>query len=177
MIDFVEWHDVESLCVSICSAWIEDNTSPPDHIIGLARGGLVPATIIAHQLGVRTVISHGYHSYDDDGGAPAHARKEHGTMYQDCIEDLMKVLEGPVVLIIDDLCDEGITMSGMVKRLIKKLDKHIIVKTATLYCKEHSSYIPDHVGKMVGSNWLAFPWESSEALQSNSESALISAIA
>ena len=141
-----------------------DPVNPPDHIIGLARGGLVPATIIAHQLGVRTIHSHGYHSYDDESTT----RQDHGTMYQDCVEDLANVLEGPHVLIVDDLCDEGITMSGMVKRLIKRLDKHILVNTATLYCKEHSSYRPDYIGKMVGPSWLEFPWETPELSRASS---------
>ena len=172
MIDRVSWGDVEELCINICDSWSHEGPNwgkPPDRVIGLARGGLVPATIIAHQLGVRTVYSHGYHSYDDK----SKDRVQHGTMYQDCVEGLWYELsDGDTILVVDDLCDEGITMSGMVERLYQKFLGDITVKTAALYCKEHSSFRPDYIGKVVGNNWLAFPWERRDVAQSGSASAL-----
>lgn len=158
MIKSICWYDIEKMCGNIAHQ-IEEKNINIDAIIGLSRGGLVPSTILAHFLQIREVLVHGYHSYDEltnmrDPG------NDHGYMYQDVVYDLMKGLQGKHILIVDDLCDEGITMDGLTKRLYKKFHKGAVnFMTATLYCKEHSIFKPDFVGKFCGKDWLVFPWE------------------
>jgi uncharacterized protein len=161
----VSWFDINKLCQNLCNQISfgtnkeTDETIKPDHVIGLARGGLIPATIIANTLGVRTVISHGYHSYDEDTCLRDY-RNPHGIMYQDGVIDLRKGLQGPNVLIVDDLCDEGITMDGMVTRLNTKFHRGILnVKTAVLFCKGRSRFRPTYSAEECGDDWLSFPWE------------------
>ena len=155
----VSWNMVESLCKKISSQVKYSNGKTADHVIGLARGGLVPATIIANYNGVRTVISHGYHSYDEENQCRDY-RNPHGVMYQDGVVDLMKGLQGGNILVVDDLCDEGITMKGMITRLEKKFHENVLdIRTAVLYCKSHSKFRPNYIGKDVDNSWIKFPWE------------------
>lgn len=154
----LHWSDIETQCNKITNNIKHDDVSI-DAVIGLSRGGLVPATIVAHKLHVREVLVHGYHSYDDDTNA-RDLDNTHGVMYQDVVYDLMKGLSGKRILVVDDLCDEGITLQGLVKRLYKKFHKGAVhFYTATLYCKDHSIFKPDYVGEHCGKDWLVFPWE------------------
>ena len=156
----LHWVDIQDQCNKIVNC-IDHGGISIDAIIGLSRGGLVPATCLAHLLNVREVLVHGYHSYDEDTNT-RYTDNNHGVMYQDVVYDLMKGLSGKHILIVDDLCDEGITLQGLVKRLHKKFHKGAVhFYTATLYCKEHSVFKPDFVGEHCGKDWLVFPWERS----------------
>ena len=122
--------------ISFGECEVTGGTIRPDHVIGLARGGLVPATILANSLGVRTVIGHGYHSYDDDTQMRDY-RNPHGVMYQDGVIDLRKGLLGSNILIVDDLCDEGIlgnTIDMIVAASKGELDINTAAKVATGCC-------------------------------------------
>ena len=82
------WVDIEQQCGHIVDQ-IGTRCKEEDHqidaIIGLSRGGLVPATIIAHLLHVREVLVHGYHSYDDNTNM-RDPSNTHGVMYQDVVK-------------------------------------------------------------------------------------------
>lgn len=153
-----DW-DVISECCSNIKQQIVERELKIDSIVGLSRGGLVPATILAHMLSVRKVLVHGYHSYDDQ----THKRcneNPHGVMYQDVAWDL-SFSAGGDLLIVDDLCDQGITMKGLVKRLEDKLtDSDTNFHTAALFCKTRSVFLPDFIGMTCGDEWIAFPWET-----------------
>ena len=49
---FYTWQDVERACTSISLQMYKDNYRP-DYIVGITRGGNVPATILSNMLGVR----------------------------------------------------------------------------------------------------------------------------
>ena len=49
---FYSWQDVETMCVSIVNQMYKDNWRP-DYIVGITRGGNVPATIISNMTGIR----------------------------------------------------------------------------------------------------------------------------
>jgi len=158
MKQWITWHDIQLKCEEIVRQ-IKESGFEPKHIVGLSRGGLIPATIIANHLKVREVYVHGYHSYDDETNM-RDIDNPHGVMYQDVVPDLMKHAQGREVLVVDDLCDEGITMLGLLRRLEKKFhDNAVKVKCAALYCKEHSQFKPIYSGEQVGNWWLVFPWE------------------
>jgi len=46
------WQDVEQACVSIALQMYKDQWRP-DYIVGITRGGNVPATILSNMLGIR----------------------------------------------------------------------------------------------------------------------------
>ena len=49
---YYSWQDVENACVNIALQMYKDNWRP-DYIVGITRGGNVPATILSNMLGVR----------------------------------------------------------------------------------------------------------------------------
>jgi len=49
---YYSWQDVEKMCVSIVAQMYADNWRP-DYIVGLTRGGNIPATIISNMTGIR----------------------------------------------------------------------------------------------------------------------------
>ena len=49
---YYTWTDVERMCVSIVNQMYADNWRP-DYIVGITRGGNVPATIISNMTGIR----------------------------------------------------------------------------------------------------------------------------
>ena len=49
---YYSWTDVEKMCVSIVNQMYADSWRP-DYIVGLTRGGNVPATIISNMTGIR----------------------------------------------------------------------------------------------------------------------------
>lgn len=156
----LDWLDIQ-LCVGKIVDQINDSAFKPKHIVGLSRGGLIPATMIANVLNVREVYVHGYHSYDDETNM-RDPDNPHGVMYQDVVPDLLsRDLRNRDLLLVDDLCDEGVTMLGLLRRIEKKFASidHCRVRCATLYCKQHSKFTPVYVGEHVDNDWLVFPWE------------------
>ncbi|WP_299438288.1 xanthine phosphoribosyltransferase [uncultured Rhodospira sp.] len=116
-----------------------------DGIIAIARGGLIPACIIARELDIRTVEAVSVASYDDRSqGEP---RMLKGV-------DTELVGDGHNWLIVDDLVDSGVT-AGVVRRL---LPRAII---ATVYAKPEGQAAVDLFAVPVQSElWLLFPWDA-----------------
>ena len=46
---FYTWDDIEKMCITIVKNMYIDNWTP-DNIVGITRGGNVPATIISNML-------------------------------------------------------------------------------------------------------------------------------
>ena len=49
---YYSWQDVEKMCVQIVNQMYIDNWRP-DYIVGITRGGNIPATIISNMTGIR----------------------------------------------------------------------------------------------------------------------------
>jgi len=49
---YYSWKDVERACLNIALQMYNDNWKP-DYIVGITRGGNVPATILSNMLGIR----------------------------------------------------------------------------------------------------------------------------
>lgn len=93
---YVDW---DLVCL-ICSNIANDIKSKFDldkvNLIGVARGGMIPVTIVAHRLGLRFQMLD-LHSYTD---------KESGEMV---VENQLKLNKDKVNIIIDDIYDTGKT--------------------------------------------------------------------
>jgi hypoxanthine phosphoribosyltransferase len=113
------------------------------NILGLSRGGLVPAVMLSHLLSIEKVFSLGYKSYLNQ----EQIVKE---IYQvPSFEKLNKVI------IMDDLADTGSSFIDTVGILESKE-----IKAACLYVKKQTLFRPDFfVKEFSQKTWLAFPWE------------------
>jgi xanthine phosphoribosyltransferase len=116
-------------------------------IIAIARGGLVPAALVARELDIRLVDTFCVSSYDAAGnGGAAKVRGE------------VRVLkgvggDGEGFLLIDDLVDTGRT-AKVVRQLLPK------AHFATLYAKPAGRPLVDTcVKEFKQDKWIHFPWD------------------
>ena len=152
----VSWRKVEALCNRICKK-IKDNNIDIDNIIGISRGGLIPATLCAKKLDVRRVYSVGLMSYDD--GDDYENRKHTPVVYQ-CEPMSTHFIKN--TLIVDDISDKGNTLSFLKTGMLTSptFFKEDRLFTATLYKKHDTSFHPDYHGDISADDkWLVFPWE------------------
>lgn len=147
------WRHVSKACERLA---IEYDHATPTRIIALARGGLIPATIMANKLGVRHVYSLGVSSYElqHDG------QEQQGTfnMYQRLPSNASRVDKHDIVLLVDDISDQGETFI-----YAKQYIEQVVggdVKTMSIVTKTQTKHVPDYTYETVDqSQWIVFPWE------------------
>jgi uncharacterized protein len=73
---------------------------------------------------------------------------------------LSKTADLSHIMVIDDICDSGKTVAELRENYNK-------IRVATLHTKIESPHQPDIYGKIVGDEWLVYPWEkqNSEPIQ------------
>lgn len=125
-------------------------------VIGLSRGGLIPATIIANYLNIRHVYSIGLASYEmDKQGNVCISRHD---VYQRIPSNSRCLKRGERVLIVDDISDKGTTFQHVMNTYMTKAECD--VTTLSLFIKPETTYIPDMYHKCVPQDeWIIFPWE------------------
>ncbi len=113
-------------------------------IIAIARGGLVPATVVARELGIRLIDTICMTSYCDETDTQMDL-----TVLKSCnLED-----GGRGWLVIDDLTDTGVTA-----RAVRALLPHVHI--ASVYAKPQGRVDIDTCTTEVTQNtWIVFPWE------------------
>lgn len=146
------WEDVEYAIDHLIGV-MKGNYYAPRKLVALARGGLVPATILAHKLDIRNVRSFSIRSYHGDetrAGAIEAGRAD------------MAGFVDHQTLVIDDLWDTGETMKYM-----QAIYKDVEGRTplfATLFHKSPKMEGPlppiNFPGLWVPDQWITFPWES-----------------
>ena len=122
----------------------------PDIIIGITRGGLVPARVLSDILDVRTVGILGIEFYKSMGKTAATP-----TIFQEIGIDL----KGKKVLIVDDVADTGRSLMVAKDHIKSKGAKEI--KVATIHYKPNSIFKPDYFVK-TETAWICYPWERHE---------------
>jgi len=118
-----------------------------DYIIGIGRGGLIPATMLAYKLN-KKVLAFGVNTYNDQ------VQEDNYYLYQQ-----PKLLKSKSkYLVVDDICDSGNTFN-----IFKKQYEHNELHTfeyAALFAKDKSSHMIDYYGLSVSEGiWLDFAWE------------------
>lgn len=112
-------------------------------IVALARGGLVPAALIARALGCRMIETISIHTYDEE--RPNEPR---------LVKAPTAAGDGTGWLLLDDLVDSGAT-AKMARDLLP--NAHF----ATLYAKPAGRpMVHDCVSEYPQDTWIIFPWET-----------------
>lgn len=161
------WSDIELALAHLCEV-MEYNHYRPSRIVALARGGLVPATMLAHLLGIQEVDS--FHTYSYDPETRAKSGKFHVRLpfiphdmhpevnFFRAIGAIAKNWDKQDTLIIDDLLDTGQTMEWIEMYFPEAL-------TATLFWKSPSERQRPKVALnfpglwISNEQWVTFPWE------------------
>lgn len=115
-------------------------------LVAVTRGGMVPAAIVARELGIRVVETVGIASYDYDKQSDIAVLKKISA-------EIAGDLGGEDVLVVDDLVDTGKT--GMVvKKMLPKC--HF----AAVYAKPMGKTVVDtYVTEVSQDTWIFLPWD------------------
>lgn len=136
-------------------AWRLHASGPFEAMVCITRGGLVPAAIVARELGIRmieTICVASYHDYNQQGQL-----KVLKPVSQEIID--LGGGEGAGVLVIDDLVDTGRT-ARLVREMLPK------AHYATLYSKPMGRPIVDtFITEVSQDTWIYFPWDMGLAFQ------------
>ena len=134
---------------------IKEEGYNPDLIIGLARGGWVPARNLCDFLGIKDLISLKLEHW----GVTASPDGEAKIKYPIDID-----LSGRDVLIVDDCSDTGESIKAA-KKFIEGLNPRT-VKTATMQIFETTpdDGIPDFWVEKIPWVWVIYPWNVTEDL-------------
>jgi len=173
---YYTWQDVERMCVSIVNQMYKDNWRP-DYIVGITRGGNVPATIISNMTGISCEALKV--SLRDDSG---HGSETNCWMSEDAFgyvsEDADKVTGGPLekkILIVDDINDTGATFNWIMEdwqasclpndpKWKKVWGNNVRFATLTDNASSNFENTVDYtcheVNKAEEDVWLVYPWEN-----------------
>jgi xanthine phosphoribosyltransferase len=133
-------------------AWRLHGAGPFEAIVCITRGGLVPAAVVARELGVRlieTICVASYHDYANQGELQ---------VLKGVDEKILK-MAGKGVLIVDDLVDTGKT-AKVVRAVLP--GAHF----ATVYAKPMGRPMVDtFITEVSQDTWIFFPWDTGLAFQ------------
>ena len=147
---YYSWQDIEAMCTNIVKQMYANNWRP-DYIVGITRGGNIPATILSNMLNIRCEAIKV--SLRDDT-SPLESNKWMA----------LDAHKGKNILIVDDINDTGATFNWIMQDWNLDLEKHS-VKFATLTENlssefEHVEYHVHEVNKAEEDVWLVYPWEN-----------------
>jgi xanthine phosphoribosyltransferase len=133
-------------------AWRLSGAGPFDAIVCITRGGLVPAAIVARELGIRVIETVCVASYD-------HTRQADLKILKDVAASVIGGGEGAGVLIVDDLVDTGQT-AKVVRGILPR------AHFATVYAKPMGRPMVDtFITEVSQDTWIYFPWDTGLAFQ------------
>ncbi|QGR20367.1 phosphoribosyltransferase [Stygiolobus azoricus] len=145
----VTWDEVVELSTRLAEI-IKEDKYQPDVIIAIARGGLVPARIIADVLGVIDVLSIKVEHWVETASHTPQAKVKYPYKLD---------LSGKKTLIVDDITDTGDSVE-LAKKYVSENFSPAVIKTATMqYIKPVAKVKPDYVASIVEDwTWFMYPW-------------------
>lgn len=154
---FLTWANIEADCKELAEKLFDKKF---DTIVGIANGGMIPATILAKLLKVDRLFSANIKSYQEDKPRDG----AHNT------NDIVKTLSFPSytdlkesrsILFVDDLADTGLTLKHVSEKYyIHTNPNHNKWVFATLYYKPKTEFKPEYtIKEFHNDEWIVFPWE------------------
>lgn len=130
---------------------IEADSWTPDFLVGIGRGGLVPAAYLSHRTGIQMLSVD--HSSGDVGFA------------DELLDKLAhKIADGLNILIVDDINDSGGTIQYLRAAIEAKIDRPEGLRVAVLVhnvrSKARAEYHGSEIDRDRDKRWYVFPWEA-----------------
>ena len=130
---------------------LEGDHWQPDFIVGVGRGGLVPAAYLSHRTGIAML------SVDHSSGEAAFADEL-------LVKLAAKSKNGIRILIVDDINDSGSTIA----HLRASIEAHggaadevrVAVLINNLRSRAVAEYAAEAIDRHVDKRWFVFPWEA-----------------
>lgn len=127
-------------------AWRLSGAGPFKAVVAVTRGGLVPAAVVARELGIRVIETVCVASYEYDKQGDIQVLKKISS-------DVAGHAGGEGVLIVDDLVDTGAT-ARVVREMLPK------AHFATVYAKPAGRPLVDtFVTEVSQDTWIYLPWD------------------
>ena len=141
------WNDFDNDTNVLYSKLINSGWTP-DYIVGVKRGGLIPAIKLSHSFKKPMIMM--------------------TCQLRDNKDEEIKLLEAEHlprnknILIVDDICDSGVTFSKIVLEFM--MNGFYSVKTCALYHNISQNFFTDYNARIIDRSkddrWIIFPWES-----------------
>lgn len=141
------WRDVYNLTLQL-SERIVASGFKPNVIVGIARGGWIPARILSDVLYMDTLQNIRIEYYTDVGSKGKEPK---------ITQPLTGSMKGKNVLLIDEVADTGDTLQHAIDH-VKNLGVKE-VRSAVLHYKPTSTVVPDYY-MVETTSWIVYPWEN-----------------
>jgi xanthine phosphoribosyltransferase len=126
--------------------WRLSGHGPFEAVVAVTRGGMVPAAIVARELGVLVIETVCISSYD-------YGKQSKIKVLKGVAHNLIEKDGGTGVLIVDDLVDTGATARAVREMLPK-------AHFATVYAKPAGRPLVDtFVTEVSQDTWIYLPWD------------------
>jgi xanthine phosphoribosyltransferase len=174
---YYTWSDIQSMCVGIGMQMYKDNWRP-DYIVGITRGGAIPAVILSHLIDVpmrplEVSLRDGGQCVSDLGVAEE-AFGYVSPEEQTTLKSRWDISKRKNILVVDDINDTGATFDWIKKdwqsgclpnedsawNSVWSKNVRFAVLTNNLSSKfDEVSYYSKEVNKAEEDVWLVYPWE------------------
>jgi len=147
----LSWQDVYNLTLQLSERIVESGFKP-QVIVGIARGGWIPARILSDVLYTNAMFNVRIEYYSELGIKGPEPK---------VTQPLSVPIEGKRVLLVDEIADTGDSLIHGID-YIKKLGASE-VRSAVLQLKPSCRILPDYFIQKVDA-WTVYPWEHRESI-------------
>jgi uncharacterized protein len=131
------------------SRQVVDSGFVPDVVLGIARGGLIPAASVAYAIDCKNLFTMNVEFYTGEGTTLE------APIFLPPLLDVAE-LDDLTVLVVDDVADSGETLKLVTEFCRPRAAEF---RSAVLYEKPHSIVAPDYAWRRTD-RWIDFPWSS-----------------